>query len=413
MVKSIYVFREGVALKVLVVADDLTGACDAGIQFVEVGLSTIVLMRPVKDFHGECEVLAVNTETRNKSDEEAYSIVRKISEHFKGAFQVFYKKIDSTMRGHIRVEVEAMLEGLDLRAAIVTPAYPENGRIVLDGYLFVNGELLEKTEFAEQREGTSYIPGLLHRENSGEVSCMDISLIRRGINAVKDRVKELVQGGVRIIVADAMSRSDLRCIAEACLDMDEKLLFCGSAGLAEEVAHHIVRKGKAVLVVSGSLKRETLRQIEEVKRRFSVGVFKLSPQAILKEEPSEALLDSLLREIKRRRVAVLTSAASGDDKIPGAEKAACRTLSRAVRHILEELRADLILTGGDTAASILSDLAVYSLKPIEEVGEGIPLNEILDGRWRGVKVITKAGGFGSTEVLADIVDKLVVGRRNS
>ncbi|MEM2122945.1 MAG: four-carbon acid sugar kinase family protein [Candidatus Bathyarchaeia archaeon] len=399
-------------MRVLVLADDLTGACDAGVQFVENGLSTLVLTGPSESFHGEYDVLAVNTDTRNMDVNEAYEIVRSVSGRFKSSFEVFYKKIDSTMRGHVGAEVEAMLEGLDLKAAVVSPAYPENGRIVLGGYVFVYGELLEKTELIEHEGVGSYIPRLLSMETSSGVERVDLSLTKRGVEAIRDRVEELIRKGFRIIVADAASRGDLEIIAEACLGIGEGLLLCGSAGLARELARRIVRKAGGILVVSGSLKRETLEQIGEAERRFSLKVFKLNPREILEGGPSSLLLDSLLEEIKLRGITVLTSASSKDDRIPGAEETACKALSHAVRRILEEVRMDLIIFGGDTAASILSDLQVHSLRLIRDLGEGIPLGVIPDGRWEGVRVVTKAGGFGSREALVDLLNRLTAMERN-
>ncbi|MGC8962041.1 MAG: four-carbon acid sugar kinase family protein, partial [Candidatus Bathyarchaeia archaeon] len=322
-------------MKVLVVADDLTGACDAGVQFAESGLSTLVLTGPTVEFHGECDVLVVNSGTRNMDVKEAYNIVREVSECFKSSSEAYYKKIDSTMRGHVGAEVEAMLEGLGLRAAVLSPAYPENGRIVLGGHLFVNGRPLEKTEFIEHEEAGSYIPNLLGRETSSQVDCIDLSLTRRGAEAVRGKVIALIRRGSRIIVVDAVSRRDLEVIVEACSGVDKDILLCGSAGLAKELANHTIRKSGAILVVSGSLKRETLEQIKEAERRFSIKAFRLTPREILEGEPSGFLLDSLLEELKLRGIAVLTSALSRDDGIPGAEKTARRALSRAVSRILE------------------------------------------------------------------------------
>ncbi|MBS7645242.1 MAG: four-carbon acid sugar kinase family protein [Candidatus Bathyarchaeia archaeon] len=399
-------------MRALVVADDLTGACDAGIKFVESGLSTLVLTRPVENIHGGYDVLAVDTETRNMDAQEAYRIVKEVSERFKSSFEIYYKKIDSTMRGHVGAEVEAMLEGLNFRAAIVSPAYPENARTVVGGYLFVNGELLEKTEFATPGGTGSYIPHLLGKETSGEADRIDLSLMRRGFEAVRDRIEKLIRRGIRIIVADAVSRRDLEALVEACSGMDEGLLLCGSAGLAEELARRIAVKEGGLLMVSGSLKRETLDQIEELERRLPVKVFKLDPQEILKGEPSTLLLESLLRELRLRGITVLASALSKTDGIPGAEETARKALSRTVKRILGEVKTDLIAIGGETATSILSELHVHSLRPMREVGEGIPLSVIPDGEWEGVRVVTKAGGFGSAEALVDLVKKLTTRRRN-
>ena len=394
-------------LRVLVLADDLTGACDAGVQFAEDGLSTLILTRPMGRFHGGCDVLVVNTETRKLDVYEAYKRVKEVSEIFKSSFEAYYKKVDSTMRGHVGAEVEAMLEGLGLRAAVMSPAYPENGRVVLGGHLFVNGEPLDKTEFMEHEGAGSYIPHIIGREVGGKVACIDLSLMRRGVDAVRDKVRELIHGGVRIIVADAASRGDLKTIVEACSGVDDGLLLCGSAGLARELANHIAGGLGGVLVVSGSLKKETLEQIGEAERKLPMRAFKLSPGEIREGKPSGLLLDSLLKELKLRGIAALTSALSRGDEIPGAGEAARKTLSRTVRRILMEVKlSHLVIIGGDTAASILSEMQVHSLKPLREVGEGIPLNVIPHGRWRGLKVVTKAGGFGSAEALLDALNRL-------
>src|SRR5690606_19142490 len=121
-----------------IIADDLTGASDTGIQFRKYGLKTkvIVDVNQLEQFLDSDEVLAINSNTRPVHGEKAYKIVYDICCLLKqSGFTRIYKKVDSTFRGNPGIELEAVMDALGANLAVLVPSFPENGRYMLDGYL--------------------------------------------------------------------------------------------------------------------------------------------------------------------------------------------------------------------------------------------------------------------------------------
>lgn len=130
-----------------VIADDFTGACDVAVQFKKQGLETVVLtdIEFLGSFKGVFDVVVVDTETRNLTSEDAYRKVRRAVRLLRqNNVKLVYKKIDSTLRGNIGAEINAVMDELDVKAIIVAPAFPDQKRTVINGHLLVNGEPLEK-----------------------------------------------------------------------------------------------------------------------------------------------------------------------------------------------------------------------------------------------------------------------------
>ena len=121
-----------------IVADDLTGANDTALQFHIRGANTQILLNPeiLPENRLSTQVWAMPTETRNLPPSEAYERVKSTVELLKDklGIEFFYKKIDSTLRGNIAAETLAMLEVLDWDAAVLLPAFPQEGRITVGGY---------------------------------------------------------------------------------------------------------------------------------------------------------------------------------------------------------------------------------------------------------------------------------------
>jgi 4-hydroxythreonine-4-phosphate dehydrogenase len=139
-----------VSIDVAIIADDLTGACDTGIAFAVAGLPTFVA------FGGgdppPAQIVAVDTDTRRMNRAAAVERVRAAARRaYRDGARTIYKKIDSTLRGHVAAETAALLEGAAAegqRGALVVaaPAFPPLGRTTRGGRVYVRGTPLEETE---------------------------------------------------------------------------------------------------------------------------------------------------------------------------------------------------------------------------------------------------------------------------
>lgn len=135
--------------KLGVIADDLTGANDTGVQFSKQGLKTIVLSKAdsLVELSKQADVIVLDTESRALSKQDAYERVKEAANRLVEAkISIIYKKIDSTLKGNIGAEIDAVMDATGINPAIVVPAFPANKRVTVGGYQLVNQIPLGKTE---------------------------------------------------------------------------------------------------------------------------------------------------------------------------------------------------------------------------------------------------------------------------
>jgi len=415
-----------------VIADDFTGACDVGVQFEKYGMETAVLTDTGKleDLEGKFDILVIDTESRNVSPEIAYRKVRDTLKTLeKIGVELLYKKIDSTLRGNIGAELNAVIDELNLKAVIVTPAFPAHNRTTINGCLFVNNILLERTDFARDPLNPlneSHIPTLIKHQTKRRIGHINLSKIRSGVNHLKDEIQRLIEDGTQIIVADAETPNDLAKIAKASMDLD--ILPCGSAGLAEHISRLLVSRSR-LLVVSGSVNSATLNQIATAEEKLDVKVLEPDLSEVLtSQEKLETAIKNLVHEaegaVAEGKNVVIRLAKSKDlilkfqklgkelgmSKLQVAEKLLL-VLSEASKRIIENHKfTGLILIGGDTSIKVMNVIGAEGIKLENEVLPGVPIGRILGGKHEGMQVITKAGGFGDKHALVKIM-KSMSGRR--
>ncbi|MBE0699979.1 MAG: four-carbon acid sugar kinase family protein, partial [Anaerolineaceae bacterium] len=141
-----------------IIADDLSGALDSGVQFARFGFATRLMLRNIEPW----PVVVINTASRELAPEDAARRCRQATRSLSG--RKLYKKIDSTLRGQVGVEIEAVLAESGCTKAVVCPAAPLQGRVVRGGQIYVNGVLLHESGFRDDPSfpaRTSSITGLI------------------------------------------------------------------------------------------------------------------------------------------------------------------------------------------------------------------------------------------------------------
>ena len=209
-----------------IIADDLTGANDTALQFKLNGADTNILLNT--EIEPACsnmqQAWAISTESRNISAQDAFEKVKQATEFFVDKLNpdFFYKKIDSTVRGNIAVEVMSMLEVLGWDAALVMPAFPQEGRITVGGYHLLRGVPIERTEMARDPHSPiaeSHLPTLLQNQLGANlkdlVGCIELKTIMDGAGPILLEINKLISQGKKIIVADSVSTIDLEQIVLA------------------------------------------------------------------------------------------------------------------------------------------------------------------------------------------------------
>lgn len=407
----------------VVVADDLTGSCDTGHEFAERGYDTRVVVSPRHDASmPQGDVLVVNTESRYAAPEEAAERVRSA---FEGAGEaVVFKKVDSTLRGNVRVEVEAALDAVGADFVLVAPAFPANDRLTVGGYHLVNGQLVTDTPAGKDAERPPTHDALSEFFAASEYATehLDVEVISRGSAAVREALVSMRSGDEPLVVTcDALTEEHLSAVADAGADLTAQCLFVGSGALARHILVPGSASGTGVDVddtrtavgVSGSVAPETLAQIDgiprEQRRQLDLELAVVDPSAAGSDLASRGMA-----AVDEHGGVVLHSAERVDDAertLAAGERAGVdgTTVRRRVTDALATAAADVVqdgqpsnlfLTGGTTAIAVLDQLEALALRMSGDAIEpGIPLASVVGGVADGATVITKAGGFGGERAI--------------
>jgi uncharacterized protein YgbK (DUF1537 family) len=326
---------------ILALADDLTGALEVGALFD----GAVVTTRLLTSIEPVAPVFVIDTESRHLAPDRAAEVIHDAvvaAQRFRP--RLIYKKTDSTLRGNIAAEFRGVLKALPDRTLVYSPAYPRMGRTVKAGELLVHGIPVHQSPFASDT-----------------------------LNPVRgSNIAELLSG-VAATIVDGESESDLAAAATFVTQQTPTPIAAGPAGFAAAIAAslHIetpqsreLPRLSRCLVVNGSMHPVSASQIEFARAH---GCF------------------------DDRWVCF-------DDAHSGAGLARAEDTGERVRHMLDESRFDAIAVfGGDTAFGIHRALGSHDFYPCGEVVSGSPVS-----RSGGLVWITKAGGFGSPEVLCDI-----------
>jgi uncharacterized protein YgbK (DUF1537 family) len=396
---------------IFIIADDLTGACDTGACFAQHGLSTAVQIRiPAKSMPQVAvqDVLVFNTASRALSEPLAISAVQSVAQQIPLVEPLIYKKIDSTLRGHPGAELRALMEALQIDRALVTPAFPAQGRTVIDGQLLVQGQPISQTVFAlegalgDLRSSFAYMHLPIHS--------LGLDDVRHGSPDTRTLLRE-----PGITLADAQTEADLRLLARLACDCGIRL-FCGSAGLAMALAEETAPANKspasiahtegATLGVAGSLNPATAQQVRYANLH---GITILQPPPDWAQGsdscPPVTLIDTLCSALVREGRAIFST--SGLPESPSGRETVARKLGALVAQVAARITLQgLVLTGGDVAMAVCTALGTQWLSLYGEAQPGIALGQLADGPYAGVGIITKAGGFGAEDALSRSMEQL-------
>ncbi|MGP4017066.1 four-carbon acid sugar kinase family protein [Saccharopolyspora sp. 5N708] len=380
--------------RVLVVADDLSGAGDSGIPFALREMRTLLAL----DDTGDAEVFVADTDSRHvEPSRAAERVAAALRGHAAG--RVVFKKIDSTLRGNLAAEIGALVEHAEGTGVLLCPASPATGRTVLGGVVHVRGIPLHHTDSwaAETAEPPVDIASALKPLAVRHVA---LASIRGNPVALRVKLAELLTEA-DVVVCDAVAGSDLRAVVAAGMTAARQPYWVGSAGLADALAEQL-RPGREVeppppvggraLAVVGSASGVSREQAEFLAERFA-HTCRLSVRK---------LLDADAADLARMSEQLSDELATGDVVVTldgPIEVAAARQLNAALAEVCAPATGHaelLVLTGGETARAVLSRRGVTGLRLLGELEPGVVLarTEPQPGY-----VITKAGGFGTPETL--------------
>jgi len=434
--------------KYAVIADDLTGAMDVGMQLLKKNIRVRVCISSkfMDTVYKNTDVVIFDTETRNIDEKLAYDKLKKwINRLNRKNFYLIYKKIDSTLRGNIGKELDAVLDKSEKELIIFAPALPYNRRITLGGYHYVNGKKLEETEFARDLFSPvshSNIPDIIHTQSKQKIYTISLKALRQGKVILKQEIMKAYNNKCSIVVIDAEKDEDLEEIAKALSESNIKILTCGSAGLFKYMGDIIKskykrensgnyfygcrrvrqkekfsRNCKSVIVISSSPNKISKQQIEYARRYLdNTGYVEIKSDYMFKsqegrEKEIQKVECKVEKMLKKGMDLIINGAEKEESSILAQHKDYMKLLHKKSNILLSSLSLllqkilktyaikGLVLLGGDTAVKMCSDLGVYGLDIRYEVEPYIPLGILIGCRYHGIPVITKAGGIGAEDTL--------------
>lgn len=434
------------------VADDLTGATTTGVLLARSKAKTAVFFNEEAAEKGKgtenLDAILISSNSRPLPADEAYEKVKSATLSLKRmGVKYFSKRIDTTLRGGVGVEIDAMLDQVGEDAvAVVVPAMPQSRRILVGGYSVIDGVALINTPVAQDVRTPvkeNYIPRLLEKQTRRKIGLVTLDHILKGKEAVEKTLQEKREEGCEVIVVDAITLDDVETIANACIALNWNVVavdpgpftakLAYGRGLIKEEAPDIPEEeeehGKTVLIAAGSATPVTKKQMEvlcEDPRHVRISV---EPIPLI--NGGDEALDEAFRAVHKAadmleseqppRVILFETALHGElldlereDRARGyAEGMSANRINAGLGTIISQLLekvgqeriAGLYTTGGDTMVNVCYQMGVECIRVTDYV---IPQADIgrLVGSYDGLPVVGKGGLTGNDHTACDIVDRL-------
>ena len=435
------------------VADDLTGANTTGVLLARSKARTAVFFNEKAALKAkgvaELDAILISSNSRPMPPAAAKAYVTDATLALKNmGVKYFSKRIDTTLRGGIGHEIDAMLDVIGEDAvAVVVPAMPQSRRIVVGGYSVIDNVALIRTPVAQDvrtpvRE--NYVPKLLDAQTTRKVGLVTLGDVLDGVPAIKTALKAQRENGAEVIVVDAITIEDVEAIARAVVELGWNVLAVDPGpftsklayvrGLIQEESANIPKEapveGKTVLIAAGSATPVTKKQMEVLctdERNVRVSV---NPLPLI--DGDEEAMDEVNRAIDKAclliqsgeppRAILFETALHGtllnldeEDAKRAYTGGTCADLiniglgliiSGILRRVGRDKIAGLYTTGGDTMVNVCSVLGVECLEVMDYV---IPQTDIgrLIGAYDGLPIIGKGGLTGTNTTAIEIVDRLM------
>ena len=408
-----------------VIADDFTGATDVAGMLVQAGMATL-LTTGVPDSGAALDADAVVVALKSRTTPTADAVRDSLSalDRLRAAgCRRFYFKVcstfDSTPRGNIGPVAEALMAALGADFAIACPAFPENGRSVYRGHLFVGDLLLSDSGMREHPLTPMTDANLvrwLQAQTKGRVGLLRHDAVAAGVDAVSARSAALRAEGVRIAIADAIDNSDLRTLAAACADLP--LLVAGS-GLAlglpaayaargwlrpDATVAALPTVGGHAAVLSGSCSTATNAQVQHW-RQAGRPAFRIDALQLAQGTPQAAQALAWAEPLLPTQPVLVYATASADEvkatqQQLGVERAgvlveAC--LAEVATGLHERGVRRLVVAGGETSGAVTLALQVQRLRVGTPIDPGVPWTK---AEGRPLLLALKSGNFGSVDFFA-------------
>lgn len=407
-----------------VIADDLTGATDVALMLSREGMRVVqtVGVPPKGQLLPDADAVVVSMKSRTNPVEEAIEWSLQACEALlaSGAKQILFKycsTFNSTDQGNIGPVADALMTRLGSRLTVACPAFPENGRSVYRGHLFVGDLLLSDSPMKDHpltpmRDAN--LVRVLQRQTKTPVRLLAQQIVAQGAQAVREALKTLSKDGPVMVVADAICNQDLRILGEA---MAEERLLTGGSGIALGLPDNFRRagllgakttaaafaapKGPAV-ILSGSCSAATNGQVAYAQAQ-GVPALGLDPLAIADQKQTVSSVLDWARAHLGDKPCLIYSTAAPDIVKQVQERLGRDASGQLIEHLLAEVARGLyeagarrfVVAGGETSGAVVQGLGVSLLEIGPEIDPGVPWTKAADGK--PISLALKSGNFGTQD----------------
>ena len=419
------------ALLIGAVADDSTGASDLANTLAREGMKVVqVIGVPDADTNtGDADAVVVALKSRTAPVEEA--VDQSVAAHAwlqdKGVKQTIFKycsTFDSTDDGNIGPVADALRAAAGADFALVCPAFPENGRTIYQGHLFVHGDLLENSSMRDHPltpMRQSNLVSMMDKQSCDRSGLIPLQTVHEGAEAIRSRIAELKSEGCVYGVIDAITVEDLRDIGAAIAD---HRLVTGGSGIATGLPANFREKGLLGehqpapppgiqgrrLVLAGSCSAATRGQIKEAERHWPTR--KIDVDQIADGLNVVGDLRDWANKQSPDQPVLIYGSADPEEVAAVQAKYGTERSGEMVERVLGGLAAGLrddgfnriISAGGETSGAVVSALGVKALKICQEIAPGVPWTEMIGSQ--PIALALKSGNFGSPTFFQDAFELL-------
>ncbi len=404
------------------IADDFTGATDLANTLVKGGMNTIQSIGvpgPEMDI-GETDAIVIALKSRTNPADEAIaeSLEALAWLRARNVKQVLFKycsTFDSTDQGNIGPVADALLDALKSDFTIACPAFPETGRSIYKGYLFVGDGLLNESGMENHPLNPmtdANLVRVLQRQTPHKVGLVEYKTVRAGADAIRGRFDELRAAGFRHAIVDAVSDHDLLEIGDAASGL---ALITGGSGIALGLPENFRKQGYLVdqytpslpgikgraAVIAGSCSKMTRAQINRTRELWPS--FNVDPRAIADgRDVAGEILDWAGAQSGTAPILIYSSASpdvvSAIQSEYGRERAGEmveETMGQVARGLMELGVNRMVVAGGETSGAVVKALDVHALRIGPEIDPGVPWTEAIGGV--PLALALKSGNFGAED----------------
>lgn len=419
--------------KYIVIADDLTGSNATCSLFKKIGLRAASILKLQGDRNYDVDVISYSTASRGLDKEEAYNKVSEAIKILKNKDVLVYnKRIDSTLRGNIGTEINAMLDNLeDDRIAVVVPAYPDSGRIVVNKTMLVNGVLLENSDAGKDPKTpikTSCVESLVQKDIKYSSTYFTLSDIAQPIEEIAKKIQEAIKKS-RVLIFDAVNNEDIIKISKAIIHSDINIVTVDPGPFTLYYSKELQKKNhleKKILMVIGSVTATTKKQIEYILQEEDIFLVKMKVEDFFKKETCLKEIERVISFIKKGIVSydlfLVTTSPIGDEKKADLQKLAenlnttveeiskiiANTLTETVVKILKETEKfeGVYSSGGDITIALLEKLKAIGVEIREEVIPLAAYGRLIGGDFPNLKLVSKGGMVGDEKTIKLCLHKI-------